>query len=234
MIRPVAALVAAALVLVACGDDEPDLAVLQDDSPPIAAVNTDEGAVDPPSATVPADLPEEYLPAVGPVEVTGDPLPGYPDVSGPDPAIGLQAPTVVGLDADGEPVRIDAATTGPTMVVFLAHWCNHCNEEVPVLNELGAQGRFPDDLRVVGVATASEPTAPNYPPGEWLAEKGWPYDWMLDGIDVEAQSWTAASAYGVSGFPSIVVIDGDGVVVDRWSGAVGADAITAAVDAALA
>lgn len=232
MIRPAAAVIAAALVLVACGDDEPDLAVLQDDSPPIAAVNVDEGPVAAPAATVPADVPEDFEEAVGPIEVDGTPLPPFTQGAESDPAIGMAAPTVVGVNADGDPVRIDAATTGPTMVVFLAHWCNHCNDEVPILNELGAQGRFPEDMRVVGVATASDPNAPNYPPGEWLAEKGWPYDWMLDGIDFETQSWIAASAYGVTGFPATVLVDGEGNVVGRWSGAAGADLIVSSVEAA--
>ena len=86
----------------------------------------------------------------------------------------------------------------------------------------------------IGVATGSEPSAPNYPPGEWLEEKGWPYDWMLDGIDPETESWTVASAYGVSGFPAVVVLGDDGTVLTRWSGQRGATEIIAAVESVLA
>ena len=32
------------------------------------------------------------------------------------------------------------------MVVFLAHWCPHCNAEIPVLNEWRDSGEIPDGL----------------------------------------------------------------------------------------
>jgi thiol-disulfide isomerase/thioredoxin len=210
------------LGLAACGSGEPAAAPL----PTAAPVATgDTGGSQStvangggPDATISPDVPADYLPAIGPVEVIGEPLPPLEtkDIAS-DPAIGLPAPVLVGVGYDGATVRIDAAADGPTMVVFLAHWCPHCNAEVPRLNQLRDQGRFPADLNIVAVATASDPSRPNFPPGPWLAGIDWTYPAMADGIDVQA-GYIAAAAYGVSGFPFVALVDGDGNVVARWSG----------------
>src|SRR5690606_11198761 len=129
-----------------------------------------------------------------------------------DPGRGLTAPSLVGLGYDGQPVRIDAAIDGPTMVVFLAHWCPHCNAAVPRLIELRDAGRFPEWLNIVAVATASDPQRPNFPPGDWLAREGWTWPALADGVDLDAGSWVGATAFGVDGFPFIALLDDDGKV----------------------
>lgn len=176
-------------------------------------------AVEGPVSTISPEIPEEFLPAIGPVDLGGAPLPPLEsdDVTA-DPAVGAPAPTLVGLDYDGNPVRVDAAQDGPTLVVFLAHWCPHCNAEIPVLNELRDAGRFPDGLNIVAVSTAANAGRPNFPPGQWLEDKDWTYPAMADGVDVEAQSFIAADAYGVNAFPFVTLIDGDGDVAARWAG----------------
>lgn len=172
-----------------------------------------------PLATISPDLPEELEGAVGPVLVQGDPLPPYPANAGAvDPAFDVEAPVIAGKDFEGRTVRIDAFAGGPTMVVFLAHWCPHCNDEIPVINELRDSGQFPDGLNVVGVSTAVNAGRPNFPPGRWLEQKDWSYPVIVDGIDFERETFIAADALGVSGFPFTVLIDGDGTVQARWSG----------------
>ncbi len=177
-----------------------------------------------PDATIPDGVPPEFLPAIGPVEVRGEALPilATEDV-GEDPAVGRPAPVLVGLDFDGNPVTVDAANEGPTMVVFLAHWCPHCNDEIPRLNQLRDDGRLPTDLRIVGIATGSNPGRPNFPPGEWLVDKDWTFPAMADGIDLEREAFIAAEAYGLNAFPFVTLIGGDGDVVARWSGGREAD-----------
>ena len=71
----------------------------------------------------------------------------------------------------------------------------------------GVRATIPEDLQVVGVSTAVAPDAPNYPPGEWLADMGWTWPVIADDDEL-----TAADAYGVTGFPYIVFIDADGNV----------------------
>jgi cytochrome c biogenesis protein CcmG/thiol:disulfide interchange protein DsbE len=219
--RPLLALAIASIAsvaLTACGgDDEPTAA--PDDSAPVAPVDT-RPPVDGPRSTLSPDIPDTYAGQVAPVDVTGTPLPPLTD-AGADAAIGQPAPVLVGLDPEGRPIRIDPAADGPTMLVFVAHWCPHCNEEIPKLNEMRADGRFPADLDIVAVSTAVAPDRPNWPPVEWLRDD---MDWrdpaMLDQLDVvqDRVTFVAADAYGLTGFPFTVLVDGDGTVADRWSG----------------
>ncbi|MEP6299655.1 MAG: hypothetical protein ABJ382_20225, partial [Ilumatobacter sp.] len=66
----------------------------------------------------------------GPIAVDGAPLVPFESTNG-DPAIGVAAPVVTGQSFDGSEIVIGAPTENPTMIVFLAHWCPHCNDEVP-------------------------------------------------------------------------------------------------------
>ena len=99
------------------------------------------------------------------------------------------------------------------MLVFLAHWCPHCNAEIPRLIEWKESGQMPDSLEVVGIATGSRDDQANWPPSQWLVDKEWPWAVMADS---EAQD--AAYAMGVSGYPGLVLLDGDGTVLARRSG----------------
>jgi cytochrome c biogenesis protein CcmG, thiol:disulfide interchange protein DsbE len=158
------------------------------------------------------------------VVVDGEPLPQGEGSS--DPAIGSPAPALSGFDYAGQAVDIAPGTDGPMMVVFLAHWCPHCNAEVPVLLDWEASGDLPAELQVVGVSTAVAADRPNYPPGQWLADKGW--DWPVIADDVEQ---TAVQAYGVTGYPYITFIDADGNVVARTSGEQPIETLQALADA---
>lgn len=177
------------------------------------------------------ELPPELQAELRPVEVSGAALPrldSRDDADIPaDPAVGTPAPVITGQDFDNAPVRIDAAQDGPTMVVFLAHWCPHCNNEIPEINELRDDGRIPDGLNVIGVPTGTDPGRPNFPPSKWLDDMDWTYPVLVDDYLVEADgvSVVAGDAFGLSGFPFVTLIDGDGNVAARWSGERGADTI---------
>ena len=146
-----------------------------------------------------------------PVTITGTPLPVLPD-SGEDDAIGLKAPALSGYDFDGTPVSIEPGGTAK-MLVFLAHWCPHCNREIPRLLDWKAQGLVPEGLDVVAVTTAVDANAPNYPPSKWIVDKQWTWPVFPDSSENDA-----AGAYGVNGFPYFVIVGTDGLVKLRVSG----------------
>jgi len=129
-----------------------------------------------------------------------------------DPARGVVAPQLTGSRFDGSGITV-APTGNPTLVVFLAHWCPHCNAEIPRLIEWKESGKMPANLQVVGVSTGARNDQPNWPPSQWLVEKKWPWDAMADSEDQ-----LAAVALGVSGYPGLVLLDGDGKVLARRSG----------------
>ncbi len=172
-------------------------------------------------------------PGVGPAEsqpvtLTGAPLAPLPD-SGDDPTVGTKAPELSGYDFDGTPVTVDPSK-GPVMLVFLAHWCPHCNREAPQLMAWKASGAVPEGLQVVGVTTAAAKDRDHYPPSSWIRnEMQWDWPVLADSADNEA-----AMAFGVSGFPFVVILDTDGTVLSRWSGERGLQGIQESVDAALA
>lgn len=164
---------------------------------------------------------------VAPVTANGAPLVITPP-TGSDPAVGATAPTLEGTSFDGSAVSI-GPDGSPTLVAFLAHWCPHCRAEVPLLSEWIRAGEVPEGLDVVAVSTSVEEQAPNYPPSAWLAREGWPAPVLVD--DAEG---TAGRAYGLSEFPYFVLLDGDGTVVDRFSGEIAPAALSARVTSALA
>ncbi len=167
-----------------------------------------------------------------PVEATGDPLAPFEDAfldPSADPAVGTASPVVTGASFDGTPMTIGGASDNPTMLVFLAHWCPHCNREVPELIALDEAGGIPDDLNVIGISTAVASDRPNYPPSQWVVDKGWPWPTMADDANSDAIGY-----FGGTGFPFLVILDSDGTVLARQSGESTADALGAWIDATLA
>ena len=163
-----------------------------------------------------------------PVEVTGEALAPFEDPAA-DPAVGQASPVVNGQGFDGTAMTIGGAGDKPTLLVFLAHWCPHCNSEVPEVIKLNDAGGIPADLDVVGISTAVASDRPNYPPSEWIVDKGWPFPTMADSENSEA-----LSAFGGTGFPFLVMVDSDGTVLARQSGESTADELGAWIDATLA
>ena len=157
----------------------------------------------------------ENVEANQPVVVTGDPLPGLDSVVDVDPAIGTAMPVVNGASFDGRPITVGGPTDGPTMYVFLAHWCPHCNDEIPELIDLKNSDGIPEGVNVVAISTAVDETAPNYPPSDWLVDKNWPSQWPVMADSADSTSFVVN---GGGGFPYLLIADADGNVLDRASG----------------
>jgi thiol-disulfide isomerase/thioredoxin len=145
------------------------------------------------------------------VTVEGTPLPALPE-SGNDRAVGLAAPVLQSVDFQGKDVQAGGATGAPYALTFLAHWCPHCQAEVPVLVSLRKQLRKAG-VELTGVATGTTSAAPNFPPSEWLEDEDWPY-----GVLVDDASRSAGQAYGLTSYPFFVFVDAEGNVAGRGSG----------------
>ena len=159
-----------------------------------------------------ADVPEG-VEQVRSVTVEGDALPQFPGGGGNDPGVGELAPELRGAGFDGGNVQVARDGRGK-VVVFLAHWCPHCQAEVPVIVEHLAGGyELPDDVDLVAVSTAVDESQPNFPPSAWLDEERWTAPVLVDDAD-----GAAANAFGLTGFPYLVALDPDGRVVGRISG----------------
>lgn len=153
------------------------------------------------------------------VTVTGDTLPPL-DSDTTDAAIGMTAPVLTGKGFSGNIVTTTPGT--PTLIVLLAHWCPFCQQEVPKLVKWEKSDDVPPGVDVIGIVTATDPARPNYPPSAWLARENFPALWP---VLVDDQERTAGQAFGVSGYPFFVLLDANGKVVQRMSGAVPMDVL---------
>jgi cytochrome c biogenesis protein CcmG/thiol:disulfide interchange protein DsbE len=162
-----------------------------------------------------------------PVEVVGESLPEFSS-GATDPAVGMMAPVLTGQGFTGN--QIVTSPGAPTLLVFLAHWCPHCQREVPLLVKWNSQGLVPSGLDVIAITTSTDPASPNFPPSEWLAREEFPALWP---VMTDSGEKTAAKAFGVSGFPFFVLLDAEGKVALRISGEVEIDALTEQINTAL-
>jgi thiol-disulfide isomerase/thioredoxin len=161
------------------------------------------------------------------ITVTGEALPAFDSVSSAtDAAIGMPAPVVSGKGFTGTEITTDGAGT-PTLLVFLAHWCPHCQREVPLLVQWEKDGKTPTGVDVIAVATGTDPANPNYPPSEWLAREEFPALWP---VIADSADKKAANAFGLSGYPYFVLVDAQGKVFKRLSGEIPMDELTAIID----
>lgn len=165
--------------------------------------------------------------AFGEPVITGDDLPllnpSAAGVAADDPAIGLPAPEVTGVDYNGEPVSI-TNDGQPKIIMFLAHWCGHCQAEVPRITARLGSGSETDGVAWYGIATSSNSTAPNWSPAAWLDQEGFPAPVIMDDIDS-----SALDAYGISSFPGWAVVGSDGNIIARATGELPAEAVDALI-----
>lgn len=150
------------------------------------------------------------------VTVSGGPLPAPADPAA-DPAIGQQLPAISGIGLDGQPIAI-RPEDGPMAIVVLAHWCPHCQAELPDIVRLIEQGGVPEGVSIIGLSTAIDAVRPNYPPSAWFEREGWAQPTLIDDADSRA-----LEALGLSTFPGFVFVDGQGAVTLRLTGEIGAD-----------
>ncbi len=159
------------------------------------------------------DAAEDAMGVVnGAVAISGTALPTVPQ-AGADPALGRAFPSLQGTNLfNGSPLTI-GADGRPKIVIFVAHWCPHCQAEVPVITQWMAEHGKPHDVDLYAVSTAVAPERGNFPPASWLQREKWPIPTMADTTD-----GNAFKAAGLTGFPSFVVLDAAGNVLSRPSG----------------
>lgn len=167
------------------------------------------------------------------ITVAGEPLPQMPETSGTaftdsatDKAIGLSAPTIEGESFDGSKVSVDPADGTPRVFVFVAHWCPHCQAEVPLIQEWIDAGNLPDNVEIVFVSTSVAPERGNYPVSDWIEKEG-----VTSTVILDDDASGAAAKFGLTGFPYFVMTNGEGKVVARGSGEIPIATFGAAVDA---
>ena len=157
------------------------------------------------SEPVAAGLPE------GEISVVGDSLPQYAGENDDNVALGLAAPTFSAPDQNSEIFQLEKNGNSKALL-FLAHWCPHCQREVPVVQRFIDSNGVPPGIDVIAVATSIDRGRDNYPPQEWLQREGWSETQIYD-LDREI-----GEAYGLNAFPYWVFLDKDLNVIARRTG----------------
>lgn len=152
--------------------------------------------------------PSEPGPTVG---VAGARLAQLP-TDGADPALGARLPTLTGTGLDGKPLTIGPSGK-PQVILIVAHWCPHCQAEVPRLVSWLRTNSLPNGAAFVTLSTSISAARPNYPPSTWLEREGWSAPVLSDDV-----ASTGLQALGMTTFPGFVFVHSDGTVAGRLSG----------------
>lgn len=158
------------------------------------------------------------IPEVDTVALDGDPLerliPGEDD-----PAVGTLAPTITATSlASGSAITLEPGRA--RVIGFFAHWCPHCQDELPKITEWLANTSLPPNTEFIAVSTAVDEGNGNYPPSAWFNDVG-----FTSPVLVDDASATLLNGMGFGGFPAFVAIDASGVVVERAGGNIGTEGL---------
>ena len=151
-----------------------------------------------------------------------------PPLSNPDPAIGQPVPAISAQTLQGDRIRIENDGTA-RVFGFFAHWCPHCQRELPRTAQWLETNELPDGVEVVAVSAGVDPGAGNYPPSDWFIREEWPALVILDD-----EAGTLSTGLGLSGFPYWVATDSNGNVVARASGELSTEQFEELIEAASA
>jgi thiol-disulfide isomerase/thioredoxin len=147
---------------------------------------------------------------------------GEPGAGGADEATAEASPDFTLPDLAGSPVTL-AEHRGKTVVIdFWATWCPPCIFQVPELNKFWEAHKDTGEVMVIGVAVdveGAEVVAP------WAEEQGVSYTLVIGDEDLARQ-------FGAMGFPTLVIVDPDGMIDSRHVGLIEVDELERLVAAA--
>ena len=126
----------------------------------------------------------------------------------PGQRVGDLAPDIFGQSADDKPIRLGDFKGKVVLVDFWASWCGPCRMTFPEQREKVQRTYANRPFAVLGVAQ-EDPRAV----GEFLQQNNLPWANIADDNQRISKEW------GINALPSYILIDHQGVIRGRWTGA---------------
>lgn len=122
------------------------------------------------------------------------------------PVAGATAPDFNVTAKDGSTLTKANILGKPTLMVFFASWCPHCQTEAPRIKEMAAAN---PDVQVVFIGVSDRETASDI--YDFQQKFNLPFPMYQDG-------GKAAAAYGIASYPTLMAVDKGGVIRDIQTG----------------
>ena len=130
------------------------------------------------------------------IELSGEKVKIMNPSTGIDTAAGKISPTIR-YKLPNDEIYVTYPENNPTIILFVAHWCPYCQEEIPeVIKWIEEDGVLEKGLSVLLVVTSTDSSKPNYPPKDWLYNEKWQYPVIYDDSNN-----SIANYFGVQYFP---------------------------------
>ncbi|MGO4289114.1 redoxin family protein [Chitinophaga sp. RAB17] len=129
-------------------------------------------------------------------------------------SIGKTAIPLNKTDINGNPVNLQALQGKYVLLDFWGSWCGPCRQSHPHLKELYNQYKSAG-FEIVGIAQEQGDDAT----AVWkkaIAEDGLPWIQVLNNTGIE--KFDAVKAYGITAFPTKILLDKDGKIIGRYVG----------------
>lgn len=129
-------------------------------------------------------------------------------------AQGQPAPKLSGKDMySGREVSLQDMQGKPTLVAVWAHWCPHCQKEMPIIQQVSQEQAADFNFLTVTTAAGQQPAQAQYAtPATFMQTQGITIPTLRD------DGTKAMQALGVQGFPTLLMVDADGKLVGKASG----------------
>ncbi len=121
--------------------------------------------------------------------------------------VGDRAPEITGRDMDGVPFKLSDYRGKVVVLTFSGDWCAACRGEYPYQKQLMAEYRS-QSVVLLGVNSDADLAQAR----QAKLEHGVEYRTWWDGGGAKSTAGPIAKAWGIVGWPTVYVIDPDGVI----------------------
>ena len=130
-------------------------------------------------------------------------------------SIGSKAPSFKVTTIEGKSMGLADLMGKPSVIVFWATWCPHCRNELPTIQklygDLGSKG-----VNFIGISLDTDTAA---------AKRLVNADKVAFPIAIVSPGCELARSYGITGIPTVFILDKDGIVKAMYAGEAGESTI---------